>query len=118
MTSIFVVLDEPTAAHLRRALSEHFGWCRANAVPVPPMLTALVERLASGGQERPTGDELSVDSDSPRMALDYREAGARLGVSDRTVRRLVATKALPAVTIGGCRRIRVADLADYMERVA
>lgn len=49
------------------------------------------------------------------LALDYESVATRLGVSVRTVRRLVSTGDLPAVSISGCRRVRATDLIAYVE---
>lgn len=48
------------------------------------------------------------------MLLTYHEAASRLGVSPRTVRRLVAKKRLRAARYGWRTvRIRSADVADF-----
>lgn len=71
--------------------------------------------MDSGGQGRPNVAPGGEGQDTDLMlALSYDAAGRRLGVSGRTVRRLVAESKLPAVDIGACRRIRVADLAAYV----
>lgn len=47
--------------------------------------------------------------------LNMREVAARLGISERTVRRMVTSGALPASRIGGSIRISSEDLAQYVE---
>lgn len=48
--------------------------------------------------------------------LTYREAGRRLGVTDRTVWTLVDRGELPAVRFGHCVRIDPCDLRAFIER--
>lgn len=118
MALIVGELSAVMAEHLVRALAEHERWCRTNRVEVPGELRDLLKALsARDGQGRPPlGDgNAGGDHESMLLALDYAAAGTRLGVSERTVRRIVADGRLPAVSISGCRRIRVADLADYVE---
>lgn len=118
MTRLVLGLDEVLTAHLRRSVMDHRRWCRANGVPFPVGLDELVAVLADqGGLGRPQFDLFGDDSDSGHMvlALEYAETAARLHVSERTVRRLVAAGALPAVDIGGCKRVRTSDLAAYVE---
>jgi excisionase family DNA binding protein len=47
--------------------------------------------------------------------LDYREAAAALGVSDRTVRRLVADGDLEAVNVRSSVRIPGEEIKRYIE---
>ena len=85
-------------------------------MPVPAQLVELLSQLASAGQGRPKVADVEAEPhDSSVLLLDYNAAAARLGVSERTVRRLVAAGSLPAVVVGGCRRVRAADLAGYVE---
>lgn len=109
-------MNEHTARHLRHALASHASWCRTNAVEFPPELQDLLVILATTGQRRPPlGDERrSADDPSVLLCLTYAEAGRRMGTSDRTVRRLVASGQLRSVRIGGCARIKTDDLAAYV----
>jgi excisionase family DNA binding protein len=112
------MIDDPMVrAHLAAALVEHARRCRRDAVPLPAALVALVRSLATGGQQRPGVGVMSTPDDAADMdvlALDYRAAAQRLHISDRSVRRLVRDGRLKAVTIAGARRIRTADLADFV----
>ena len=74
--------------------------------------------LAIRGHSRPTlalADDRSDDLDV--LTLNYGAAAARLGVSPRTLRRLIAAGELPVVMVGGHPRIRTADLVGYVERL-
>jgi excisionase family DNA binding protein len=73
----------------------------------PPVLESL-RLLASSGQGRPIFD-------GDILAMNYESAGRLLGVSERTVRRLVANGELPRVEIGGCSRVTVDDLRAYKD---
>ena len=51
------------------------------------------------------------------LLLKVPEAAAQLGISRAKLYELVAVGTLPAVKIGGCRRLRSADLQDYVNRL-
>lgn len=107
---------EEVRNHLTRALAQHCRWCRTNGIAVPAWLTEIVVELAQSGQERPVvvpGEFGPHDGDV--LLLDYASAAARLGVSDRTVRRLTSAGSLRSVEVAGCKRIRVTDLVAYVE---
>ena len=73
--------------------------------------------LAPDGQERtPLGEipEPVNGGGMTALCLDYRSAGAVLGVSERTTRRLVHDGVLPSVKVGGCPRVRLADLVEFV----
>lgn len=113
---VLLGVDETVASHLRRALAEHCRWARVNGVPVPGAVMDLLSSLADGGLSRPSVAETGGASDDACVLLvSYAEVGRRLGVSDRTVRRLVSSGRLPAVDIAGCRRVRVWDLVGFVE---
>ena len=112
-------VDDPLVArHLAAALQAHARRCRRDALPVPaPLLALLAGLVASDGHTRPRFDPIGVDGDhdgvTPLM-LSYRDAADALSVSERSVRRLVATERLPAVDVGGSRRIRTSDLVSFV----
>lgn len=54
-------------------------------------------------------------SDAFESLLTYGQTAEVLGVSDRTVRTLVSTRALPAVRFGGNVRIDPVDLRRFIE---
>jgi excisionase family DNA binding protein len=119
---VIVAVTDPTVArHLIAALRAHLRRCRRDQVPVPPPVAALLAGLLAGdGQPRPTLDDADAGADAGAVApllVDYRAAADALSVSERSVRRLVAARRLPAVDVGGTRRIRTADLVAYVERL-
>jgi excisionase family DNA binding protein len=94
--------------HLARALAEHARWCQRNGIELPAELAALLDALAAnGGQWRP-----SLDGTGAPL-LSYAEAGERLGVSARTVRRRVEAGELPAVGKGRGRRVPAEELRAW-----
>jgi len=50
------------------------------------------------------------------MAVDLREAGTMMGVSDKTVKRLIVRGELKGLKIGAQWRVRIAAIEDYLER--
>jgi excisionase family DNA binding protein len=51
---------------------------------------------------------------SGRLLLTKSEAAEQLGVSLRTIERLISAGRLPLVHVGGAARVRVADLGAYV----
>lgn len=116
MTPMILMLDDHTRAHLARAIDSHRDWCRVNALPVPPLFHQLsVALAASGGQARPQDATPLPTTEHQVMALTYDDAAAVLSVSPRSIRRLVAARELPAISIGGSKRITREALADYLK---
>lgn len=116
---MIIVLDNPgTRRQLAAAVGLYCDTLRRNGRPVPPDLRDLRRSLeARGGQGRPNLDRGCYRSqiDPALLAVTYEEAGRRIGVSSRTVRRLVAQGQLEAITVAGAlRRIRVVDLDAYL----
>lgn len=111
-------LGDLDAAHLARAIENYERTCRQNGARLPVALRELHDVLTvSGGQERPTLETGPVVSDSDAMSLlhDYDQAARLLGLSERTVRRLVSEGDLRAVEVGRLRRIHRDDLLEYAD---
>lgn len=116
---LVLALDGPSRAHLARALEQHDRWCRTNGLPVPATLVRLAGACAvRNGQNRPDrGDEdLGGEHGPMALAFKYDEAGRLLGVSERTIRRLVSSRELAAIDVAGARRIARDDLVAYANR--
>jgi excisionase family DNA binding protein len=73
-----------------------------------------IRLLANSGQFGSQLDGIPNLNDD-RLVLTYEDAGRRLSVSERTVKRLVASGELPAVKIGGSSRVTVDDLDAYVQ---
>lgn len=98
------------ALHL---LAEH---CRREGLPMPPELDRLrVVLSASKGQ--PVPEFALLGRVVEPLCVDYSSVAARLGVSERTVKRLTSSGRLPAVRIGGRALVRVADLEAFVEQL-
>ena len=52
------------------------------------------------------------------LLLRVPEAAAQLGISRAKLYELIAAGKLPAVKVGGCRRIRAADLRDFVDHLS
>jgi len=111
------------AGHLCLAVQQHRQWARTAGLAVPDELDqlerALANRARRGQDGTPLEDLWSVrhaQTMTPRL-LDYAAAGQVLGVSVRTVKRLVAAGVLTPVKIGGSSRIRIEQVDDYLERL-
>lgn len=104
-------------AYVRGALTEFRRRCREDGYAWPMTLEAALA-VASGARDRQGTTELALSTvDGNPLAMTYGTAAARLSVSERTVQRLVAAGALPAVDVGGCPRIREADLQAFVDRL-
>ncbi len=92
---------------------------KADGLPHDSELSDFVTALA-GARRGPAGTTLdeslsNADSDdvTPRL-LTYAEAAARLSVSQRQVKRLIASGLLRRVRIGTAARVHTDELTDYM----
>jgi excisionase family DNA binding protein len=111
--------------HLAAALSAHERRLRRDGAVVPAMFTDLAGLLRDCVRARQATTALCngvTDSDDDLMAerllLTKGEVADQLGVSVRTVERLVAAGHLQLVSVEGARRIRVSDLAAYVDGLA
>jgi excisionase family DNA binding protein len=114
--------DADALVHFAAALSAHERRLRAEGAVVPATFVDLVNLLLECVRARHDATMLyeavtnshHVDV-TERLLLTKREAADRLGVSVRTVERLVAADRLPLVHLEGASRIRVADLMAYVD---
>jgi len=122
--SLFVIaMTAEVAGHVCIALQQHRKWARTAGLAVPDELDqlerALANRARRGQDGTPLEDLWSVrhaQTMSPQL-LDYAAAGQVLGVSVRTIKRLVAAGDLPVVRVLGAARVRVEQLDDYIARL-
>ena len=111
--------------HLTFALANHVRRRHQETLPVPlevEELTAFLVRLARIRQEPSTLADKGATSQYTRMPgrllVSKDEAAAQLGVSVRTVERLVATGRLRQVHVERLARFRVSDLEAYVNSLA
>lgn len=99
---ILLRLTPELRAYLLLAIAAGRRELRRNGYPAPREFDALVAVLVtatdSSGPQRPTA--APPDDDVDGALMNYARAARRLGVSERTVRRLVALGQLPTVRIG------------------
>ncbi len=120
---LLLTMSAELAGHLCLAVHQHRTWARTACLAVPDELDqierALAIRARRGQAGTPVEDLWEVrhaEQVSPKL-LSYAAAGQVLGVSERTVKRLVATGDLSPVKVGGSARIRVEQVDDYLERI-
>lgn len=111
--------------HLTMALARHVRQLHLEGVAVPREvddLTTFLVHLARGRQAPPAVAVKDVVDHDPivsgRMLVTKNEAARRLGVSVRTVERLVAAGQLRQVQIERLARFRVGDLEAYVNGLA
>ena len=110
--------------HLASALSGHVRRLHFRGIPVPSdveELALILRQLARSRHEPPLVAVASERGHYSRMPdqllITKGEAAERLGVSVRTVERLVATGRLPQVHVERLARFRVKDLEAYVDRL-
>ena len=115
---------EEVLAHVAAALAQHVQHRRLMGLPTPPAVLIAAAwtadcvrpRLTETGLDRLAGllDGRHMD----KLLLTKPDAAQALGVSVRTVDRLVSSGALPLVKVAGAARIRRSDLDDYVNHLA
>lgn len=119
-TLLVVALDDHAAAHVIAAVRAHRRWVREQGYRMPEALDDLerVALAAFGGSGSDTLRQAQTAALGPvtpaatveAMAVSTREAAAALGLSARTIARLIERDELASVKVGGSRRIPVAEL--------
>jgi excisionase family DNA binding protein len=116
--------ETPSAVlkHLALAISRYVRQLRKDEIPVPPMIDELAAFLTLYVRTRQavTGvdGDVGTSQDMPvvrRLLITKAEAADQLGVSVRTVERLISAGRLPLVHVEGAARLRVADLEAYVD---
>jgi excisionase family DNA binding protein len=109
-------------AHLVVALSRYRRQLRVEGGRIPAQIEDLIDFLADRVKAR--HDVLMLDpwrgaSDPAatprRLLITKSDAAEQLGVSLRTIERLIAAGRLPLVHVEGAARVRVADLEAYVQ---
>ena len=115
--------ETPSAVltHLALAISRYVRQLRKDEIPVPPMIDELAAFLTLYVRSRQavTGvnSDFATSQEVPvvRLLITKAEAADQLGVSVRTVERLISAGRLPLVHVEGAARLRVADLEAYVD---
>ncbi len=116
--------ETPSAVltHLALAINRYVRQLRKEGLPVPSMVEELGAFLTMYVRTRQAetgvnGDygTLQVVPVVRRLLITKAEAAEQLGVSVRTVARLIAAGRLPLVHVEGAARVRVADLEAYVD---
>jgi excisionase family DNA binding protein len=114
-------LSAELIAHLVIALSRYRRQLRAEGARVPAQIEDLIGFLADRAKAR--HDVLMLDpwraaSDPPamsrRLLITKSDAAEQLGVSLRTIERLISSGRLLLVHVEGAARVRVTDLEAYV----
>jgi excisionase family DNA binding protein len=112
----------PVLTHLARAIARYVRQLRKDGVPVPAMVDELAAFLTLYVRTRQAATVVDggygTHQDIPRvrrLLITKTEAAEQLGVSVRTVERLIAAGKLPLVHVEGAARLRVADLEAYVD---
>ena len=109
-------------AHLVVALSRYLRQLRAEGGRVPAQVEALIAFLTNPARAVP--DVTVLDSwraaSSPpamprRLLITKSDAAEVLGISLRTIERLISSGRLPLVHVEGAARVRVTDLEAYVQ---
>ncbi|HET6757990.1 MAG TPA: helix-turn-helix domain-containing protein [Propionibacteriaceae bacterium] len=120
-----VAADAPALVftHLARAIARYARQSRKDGLPVPSIMDELAAFLTLYVRTRHIaagvdGDHRSPQCDSVvqrRLLITKAEAAEQLGISVRTVERLIAGGRLRLVHVEGAARLRVADLEAYVD---
>jgi excisionase family DNA binding protein len=109
-------------AHLTVALSRYLRQLRAGGGRVPVQVEALVTFLTDTAGPRPdltVLDSWRAASDHPimpkRLLITKSDAAELLGISLRTIERVISAGRLPLVHVEGAARVRVTDLEAYVQ---
>jgi excisionase family DNA binding protein len=120
---IVLSVTAEVAGHVTIALQQHRKWARTAGLAVPDELDQLERALANRARRGQTGTPVEdlwqvrhAEQVSPKL-LSYAATAQVLGLSERSVKRIIATGVLTPVRIGGSSRIRVEQVDDYLERL-
>ena len=113
------------AGHLAIAIARYEKEAARDGFALPIAVVGLRQFLQELATARPLAtreDSPAPDGDSLGMAnrilLGKREVAGLVGLSVRSVERLIASGALPAVTVCGRTKVRRADLDAYVAQLS
>ena len=115
--------ETPSAVltHLALAITRYIRQLRKDELPVPSMVDELAACLTLYVRTRQAATGVDGDYGTPRdipvvrrLLITKAEAAEQLGVSVRTVERLIAAGRLSLVHVEGAARLRVVDLEAYV----
>ena len=108
--------------HLALAITRYARQLRKDGLAVPPMIDELGAFLTMYVRTRQGATGVNGGYGTPqevpgvrRLLITKAEAAEQLGVSVRTVSRLIARGKLPLVHVEGAARLRVADVEAYVD---
>jgi excisionase family DNA binding protein len=116
--------ETPSAVltHLALAITRYVRQLRKDGLPVPSMVEELAAFLTMYVRTRQAATGMNGDYGTPedvpvvrRLLITKAEAAEQLGISVRTLHRLIAAGRLPLVHVEGAARLRVADLEAYVD---
>ena len=116
--------ETPSAVltHLALAVTRYVRQLRKDGLAVPSILDELAAFLTLYVRTRRAATGVNGDYGTPqdvpvvrRLLITKAEAADQLGVSVRTVERLISAGRLPLVHVEGAARLRVADLEAYVD---
>ena len=120
VTLLTLALDGRAATHLYQALRAHRRWAATNGYSMPDALAALEQTLIGtlgapqndrSRQKRVEKGGLAVSAASVKpMTMTVTEVAGALGISTRSVQRLVRSGEVRSAKIGRSRRIPLAEL--------
>ena len=116
--------ETPSAVltHLALAITRYVRQLRKDGLPVPARVDELAAFLTLYVRTRQAATGVGGDYGTPqdfpvvrRLLITKAGAAEQLGISVRTVERLIASGRLPLVHVEGAARLRVADLEAYVD---
>lgn len=108
--------------HLALAITRYVRHLRRDGLPVPSVIDELAVFMTMYVRTRQPATGVNGDYGTPqdvpvvrRLLITKAEAAEQLGISVRTLHRLIAAGRLPLVHVEGAARLRVADLEAYVD---
>ncbi len=120
---LLLTMSAEVAGHVTIAIQQHRAWARRAGLALPEELPEIERALAIRARRGQTGTPVEdlwqvrhAEQVSPKL-LSYAATATVLGISERSVKRIIATGDLRPVKIGGSSRIRVEDVDGFIDRL-